>query len=135
MTGSWRVRVIPKAEVGIPNFIVIGKSKVQGKVVYSLKANIRVLQCANCFSEDHKMNSPLCTGIRDWNEHCLEFEKKKESAKTFESVMEESVTGEGEDMEKNEEDVRVLMTEVEERKMENENLKIKIRDLEEKSIC
>ena len=67
-------------------FISVGKERVQGKVVYSNKANLRVLQCSNCFSENHLMHSPLCTGIKDWNVYCDEFQDKVELAKEVPSV-------------------------------------------------
>ena len=51
-------------EFFIPNFIVVGNAKVQGKVVYSNKANMRVQQCVNCFGEGHLMHDKACKGIK-----------------------------------------------------------------------
>ena len=47
LTGNWRVRVVPKLDICIPNFIVVGDAMVQGKVVYSNKANMVTQQCVN----------------------------------------------------------------------------------------
>ena len=127
------MRVVPKAEIGIPNFIVIGNAKVQGKVVYSKKANISVIQCVNCFSEQHLKNSPSCSGIRDWSEYCEEYERKKEEAKGISSVFEEGRRTGGEDrLDRSEEEVAELMAQVAEKKEENVKLAKTVKELEEK---
>ena len=90
--------MVPKPDIGIPNFIVIGSSKVQGKVVYSNKANIRILQCASCISEEHLMTNPICPGIKEWGDYCDEYDKKMEEARLVPSVVEkEKVGGEAEE--------------------------------------
>ena len=80
LTGAWRLKVVPKKDIGIPNFIVVGKEKVQGKVTYTNKTSVRITQCANCFSEEHLMNDGSCQGIRRWSNYCKEFEERWQNA-------------------------------------------------------
>ena len=67
---AWRVRVFPNKNWNT-NFFSERENKVQGKIVNYSTAKIRVLQCTNLYSEDHKVKSPLCIGIRDWNNYCI----------------------------------------------------------------
>ena len=134
LTGNWRVRVVPKAEICIPNFIAVGKNNVQGKVVYGLKANMRIQQCVNCYSEEHLMNSPSCPGIKEWREYCQEFEEKMVAARDVPSVMDEDDdANESEDVaeETREGELRGLIAEVEEHKEENRKLKETVKELTE----
>ena len=63
LNGAWRIRVVPKKDMDIPNYIVVGKEKVQGRVIYTNNSSLRITQCANCYSEDHLMNDASCPGI------------------------------------------------------------------------
>ena len=92
LTGAWRLKVVPKKDMGIPNFIVVGKEKVQGKVTYTNKSSVRITQCANCFSEEHLMNDGSCQGIRRWSNYCNEFEERWQNALRVPIDMEEEET-------------------------------------------
>ena len=76
LTGDWSLKVIIKKDMGICNFIVVGKEKVQGKIMYTNKSSVRISQCVNCFCEEHFMNDGSCQGIRHWSNYCKEFEEK-----------------------------------------------------------
>ena len=136
LNGNWRVRVIPKVDVCVPNYISVGRIRVQGKVVYSNRANLRTQQCANCFSENHLRNDALCPGVKEWREYCAEFEEKKRVARESPTIMEETDARETESVwenrmeEHSSEEMMKMMTEVTEAKEEIGQLKRKILLLE-----
>ena len=129
LNGNWRVRVEPKEDVGIPNFIVVGKECVQGKVVYGNKATVRIQQCANCYQDDHILNSDRCTGLREWQDYCKEFEEKKRAASLIQTRKENEHDGEENAGITNDEGMSRL-GELEDAKRENESLKNKLNEAE-----
>ena len=77
--GNWHVRVSPRADRQIPNFIVLGHdSKVMGKAKYVRKVYDRKEMCSDCFSTDHFRLAGECPGPRKWDEYCKEFEESWE---------------------------------------------------------
>ena len=76
LNGAWRVRVVPKKDIAVPNYIVVGREKVQGKVVYTNKSTFRTQQCSNCYGEDHLMYELSCPGVKKWGIYCKEFETR-----------------------------------------------------------
>ena len=92
LTGAWRLKVVPKKDMGIPNFIVVGTEKVQGKVTYTNKSSMRITQCANCYSEEHLMNDASCPGVSGWSKYCKEFEERWQKALKVPTDMEEEET-------------------------------------------
>ena len=72
MDGNWRLKVVPKGKVQVPNFIVIGnESQVMGKAVYTKKIGEKEEMCADCFRTGHYKKD--CPGARNWLEYCKEF--------------------------------------------------------------
>ena len=70
--GNWRLKVVPKGKVQVPNFIVIGnESQVTGKAVYTKKIGEKEEMCADCFRTGHFKKD--CPGARKWSEYCQEF--------------------------------------------------------------
>ena len=70
--GNWRLKVVPKSKVQIPNFIVIGnEAQVMGKAVYTKKLGDKEEMCADCFRTGHYRKD--CPGPRKWIEYCEEF--------------------------------------------------------------
>ena len=70
--GNWRLKVVPKEKVQVPNFIVIGnESQVMGKAVYTKKIGEKEEMCADCFRTGHYKKD--CPGARKWMEYCQEF--------------------------------------------------------------
>ena len=73
--GNWNVRVVPKANCQVPNFIVMGHdSKVMAKAKYVRKVYDRKEMCSDCFSTDHFRMHALCQGPREWEDYCKEFQ-------------------------------------------------------------
>jgi hypothetical protein len=96
LNGAWRVKVVPKKDLEVPNFIVVGREKVQGKVVYSNKSTLRTQQCSNCYGEDHLMNEVSCKGVKKWGEYCKEFERRwKMAMEVTDETVEDQGTTEG----------------------------------------
>ena len=88
--GNWRVKVVPKSNVQIPNFIVVGHdAQVMGKAVYTKKLGGLEQMCADCFSIDHFKQTDACPGPRKWSEYCQEFKVKWEELSCEESLEEE----------------------------------------------
>ena len=70
--GNWRLKVVPKDKVQVPNFIVIGnESQVMGKAVYTKKIGEKEEMCADCFRTGHFKKD--CPGARKWMDYCQEF--------------------------------------------------------------
>ena len=94
LTGAWRMKVVPKKDLGVPSFIVVGKEKAQGRVVYTKKSSMRKMQCSNCYSEDHLMNErDKCPGVKGWKEYCEEFEERWKKAREVVSDLQEHADG------------------------------------------
>ena len=94
LTGAWRMKVVPKKDLGVPSFIVVGKERVQGKVVYTKKSSMRAMQCSNCYGEDHLMNErDKCPGVKGWKEYCEEFEERWRKAFEVVSDLQEQADG------------------------------------------
>ena len=68
--GNWRIKVIPKQKVYIPNFIVIGDG-VMGKAVYTKRLGDKSDMCTECYREGHYRKD--CPGSRAWSDYCVEF--------------------------------------------------------------
>lgn len=52
--GVWRVKVTPRFQRQIPNYIVVGqRERVMGKAVYSKAAGNKLEMCSDCFSTGH----------------------------------------------------------------------------------
>ena len=74
--GIWRVKVVPRVERQIPNYIVVGqKERVMGKAVYSKAAGNKLEMCADCFSTGHYKRSAGCEGPIKWEAYCKSFEE------------------------------------------------------------
>ena len=72
--GNWRLKIVPKSQVQIPNFIVIGNdAQVMGKVVYTKKLGDKEEMCADCFRTGHFKKD--CPGPRKWVDYCEEFKR------------------------------------------------------------
>ena len=68
--GNWRLKVIPKSKVYIPNFIVIS-GDVMGKAVYTKRLGEHADMCTECYKTGHYRKE--CPGSRKWAEYCKEF--------------------------------------------------------------
>ena len=74
LNGNWRVRVNPKPDRQVPNFIVLGaETKVMVKAKYVRNEFERKEMCSDCFSTEHFRNHEECPGLKDWEEYCREF--------------------------------------------------------------
>lgn len=74
--GIWRVKVSPRLERQIPNYIVVGqREKVMGKAVYSKASGNKLEMCSDCFSTGHFKRAPECEGPVKWEAYCKSFEE------------------------------------------------------------
>ena len=77
--GNWRVKVSPRIERQIPNYIVVGqRAKAMGKAVYSKAAGNKLEMCADCFSTGHFKRAPECEGPVKWDAYCRSFKEQWE---------------------------------------------------------
>jgi hypothetical protein len=82
--GNWRLKVIPKSKVQVPNFIVVGNdAQVMAKAVYTKKIGGKEEMCADCFRTGHFKND--CPGARKWMDYCQEFKENWEKLSLDES--------------------------------------------------
>ena len=96
--GNWRVKVVPKSNVQIPNFIVVGhEAQVMGKAVYTKKLGGLEQMCADCFSTDHFKQTDACPGPRKWSDYCQEFKDKWEKLSCEETLEEEVLPSDDEE--------------------------------------
>ena len=68
--GNWRIKVIPRNDTHIPNFVVIGNG-VMGKAVYTKRLGIKEEMCTDCYKTNHFRKD--CPGGRHWLDYCKEF--------------------------------------------------------------
>ena len=74
LNGNWRVKVNPRADRQVPNFIVIGpETKVMVKAKYVRNEYERKQMCSDCFSTEHFRLHEDCPGPRKWDDYCKEF--------------------------------------------------------------
>ena len=74
LNGNWRVKVNPRADRQVPNFIVIGpETKVMVKAKYVRNEYERKQMCSDCFSTEHFRLHADCQGPRKWDDYCKEF--------------------------------------------------------------
>ena len=74
--GIWRVKVSPRIERQIPNYIVVGqRAKAMGKAVYSKAAGNKLEMCSDCFSTGHFKRAPECDGPVKWDAYCKSFKE------------------------------------------------------------
>ena len=74
LNGNWRVKVNPRADRQVPNFIVIGpETKVMVKAKYVRNEYERKQMCSDCFSTEHFRLHEDCQGPRKWDDYCKEF--------------------------------------------------------------
>ena len=97
--------------------------------MYGNKATVRIQQCANCYQDDHILNSDRCTGLREWQDYCKEFEEKKRAASLIQTRKENEHDGEENAGITNDEGMSRL-GELEDAKRENESLKNKLNEAE-----
>ena len=72
--GSWRVKVEPKMNRQVPNYIVVDSTaQVLAKAVYNKKVSDKQEMCADCFSTEHFKRSEDCSGPVKWSEYCKRF--------------------------------------------------------------
>ena len=72
--GQWKVKVNPRADRQVPNFIVIGPTiRVMVKAKYVRNEFERKQMCSDCFSTEHFRLHADCQGPRNWEEYCKEF--------------------------------------------------------------
>ena len=77
--GIWRVKVSPRVERQIPNYIVVGeRAKAMGKAVYSKAAGNKMEMCSDCFSTGHFKRAPQCEGPVKWEAYCKSFKEEWE---------------------------------------------------------
>ena len=77
--GVWRVKVSPRVERQIPNYIVVGdRAKAMGKAVYSKAAGNKKEMCSDCFSTGHFKRSQECEGPVKWEAYCKSFKEQWE---------------------------------------------------------
>ena len=120
--GNWRIKVVPRDEYYIPNFVVIGKD-VMGRIVYTKMAGSRMEMCTECYRTGHFRVD--CPGSRDWGEYVDEFNKAWESLMVNNDVNEEDA------IVNTEEDSRLISI-VREKMSENEDLLNTIHEQDEK---
>ena len=74
LNGNWFLKVVPKKNAQIPNYIVVG-NRVQAcaKAVYIKKVGEKLEMCADCFSTSHHKRSPECEGPVRWLDYCQSF--------------------------------------------------------------
>ena len=76
LNGVWRVKVSPRVERQIPNYIVVGeRAKAMGKAVYSKAAGNKFEMCSDCFSTGHFKRAPQCEGPVKWDAYCKSFKE------------------------------------------------------------
>ena len=76
LNGVWRVKVSPRIERQIPNYIVVGeRAKAMGKAVYSKAAGNKQEMCSDCFSTGHFKRAPQCEGPVRWEAYCKSFKE------------------------------------------------------------
>ena len=68
--GNWRLKVIPRKDAYITNFIVIG-SDVQAKAVYTKRIGENEEMCTDCYKTGYFRKD--CPGSRSWLEYFKEF--------------------------------------------------------------
>ena len=74
LNGNWFVKVIPKKEAQIPNYVVVGnQAQVMAKAVYTKKVGEKLEMCSDCFSTTHLMRSQECPGPVKWSVYCKSF--------------------------------------------------------------
>ena len=67
LNGVWRVKVTPRLERQIPNYIVVGqRERVMGKAVYSKASGNKMEMCSDCFSTGHFKRATECVGPIKW---------------------------------------------------------------------
>ena len=72
--GHWKVRVNPRADRQVPNFVVIGpESRVMVKAKYVRSEFERKQMCSDCFSTEHFRLHADCQGPKKWEDYCKEF--------------------------------------------------------------
>ena len=117
MNGNWRIKVIPRNRVQIPNFIVVG-SDVMGKAVYTKRLDERIEMCADCYRTGHFRRD--CPGSREWSEYCKDFKE------AWENIMKKENDEGTEEVHITQEDARLLDM-IKEKEMENEMLQEEMR--------
>ena len=74
LNGNWRVKVNPRADRQVPNFIVLGtETKVMVKAKYVRNEYERKEMCSDCFSTEHFRLHQDCQGPKKWEDYCKEF--------------------------------------------------------------
>ena len=152
--GTYRVHVVPKLGMAVPNFVAVGPEFALGQVNYVKGGVDFQQQCNNCYGTGHLKSDPACPGVSSWityarkqreesrrimeaagetvihtTQEILEDRLKKLELEAAEKVllMEEEVT-KNKELEKEREDVR---KEAEERlKEQRENIEKINNDLE-----
>ena len=72
--GNWRVKVTPRMELQVPNYIVVGsQEQVMAKAVYTKKIGSKLEMCSDCFSTGHFKKQSACSGPVKWSEYCQGF--------------------------------------------------------------
>ena len=70
------VKVIPRHDAYIPNFIVIG-SDVMAKAVYTKRLGEKEEMCTECYRSGHFRKN--CPESRGWSDYCKEFRGWRET--------------------------------------------------------
>ena len=70
--GNWRLKVIPRRGIYIPNFVVIGND-VMGKAVNTKRIGDKEEMCSECYKTGHYRKD--CSGQRSWSDYCKEFKE------------------------------------------------------------
>ena len=137
--GNWRLKVIPKNKIYIPNFIVVGGDAL-GKAVYTKRLGDKADMCTECYKVGHYRRE--CPGSRTWAEYCKEFKDTWDSLMTqvYNSNDNEIHTSEEESsmlykLTKSEKEKTEILRKNEEEKRElNKNMSKKMEELKEMRI-
>ena len=74
LNGNWFLKVVPKKNAQIPNYIVVGnRVQVCAKAVYIKKIGEKLEMCSDCFSTSHHKRSSECQGPVRWMDYCRIF--------------------------------------------------------------
>ena len=135
--GNWRLKVVPKRKVYIPNIIVIGQD-VMAKAVYTKRLGYKSDMCTNCYKEGHFKRD--CPGSRKWEDYCKEFKdlweglvSERYENEDLEQAVENDDDGLLSKVSKSEKEKKKILKKNEEEKKKGEEEKRKLKEQLEKS--
>ena len=124
--GQWKVKVSPRADRQVPNFIVIGPdSRVMVKAKYVRNEFERKQMCSDCFSTGHFRLHEDCQGPKKWEDYCKEFSDHWEMCRLHTEESEDQLISRSEEDSRHIVLSRQLQKDLE--NMENEKLLLETR--------